>query len=168
MFRWVDKTLSLPKLPSLKPKSSDESSVFCRGSFGILSHWGFTPHQNKKPARSMALPSATAPLKNVKCAHKPGSVNVWCFLANRQWLWNVALPLDKFQPFLFLLKMSDCAVFDQPGLWLCKLQMFGSAVLFYSSRPSVDWLHDLSAKQQHQFIKLCHSGFKSDETQTCV
>ena len=78
--------------------------------------------------------------------HKPGSVyNVYRFLANLHDY--EMLPLAKFQLLLFLLKMSDCAIFHWPGLrvmqaadvWLC-------SALFYSTKPSEEWLHELSAK----------------------
>lgn len=71
--------------------------------------------------------------------------NVQSFLANLHDY--EMLPLAKFQLLLFLLKMSDCAVFHWLGLWLCKLQMFGCAVCsFYSTEPSEDWLHEPQCK----------------------
>lgn len=88
------------------------------------------------------------------------------FLGQSSRLRNAALPLAKFQMLLFRLKMSDCAVFDWPGLRLCKLQMFGIAVLFHSNKPSEERLHDLSAKQQETTYKISAQQIKADETQT--
>ena len=64
-------------------------------------------------------------------------------------------------------EMSDCAVFSTGqafGYVSCRCL----AVLFYSAEASEDWLHDLSAKQLHWFIKICHSRFKIDEIQAYV
>lgn len=64
--------------------------------------------------------------------------------------------------------MTDCTVFDWPGLRLCKLQMFGITVLFHSNKPSEEQLHDLSTKQQQTTYKIPPQQIKADETQTRV